>query len=36
MKKDTKPTRDELTEKMYSEFSISKEKEVALKVLLAK
>ena len=36
MKKDTKPNQVQLTEKMHSEFSISKDKEIALKVLLAK
>lgn len=36
MKKDTKPNRDELTEKMHSEFIINEDKEKALKVILAK
>lgn len=36
MKKETKSNIDELTEKMHSEFAISKDKEVALKVILAK
>ena len=36
MKKETKSNIDELTEKTHSEFAISKDKEVALKVLLAK
>lgn len=36
MKKNTKAQQDELTEKMHSEFNISKEQEVKLKVMLAK
>lgn len=36
MKKKTVTKNDELTEKMHSEFTISKEKELKIKVLLAK
>ena len=36
MKKNTVAKKDELTEKMHSEFTISKEKELEIKVLLAK
>ena len=36
MKKNTKVQQDELTEKMHSEFTISKQQEVKLKVMLAK
>ena len=36
MTKDTNPNRDELTEKMHSEFTINEYKEKALKVILAK
>jgi len=36
MKKDEKPYRDELTEKMHSEFQISEEQERKIKVRLAR
>jgi hypothetical protein len=36
MKEDKKPYRDELTEKMHSEFTISKEQERKIKVRLAR